>query len=71
MAHQADLVLTCHLLRGVSWAGSDEGRISSCCSQGGGATAAAADQGDGIARLTARLSGVPAGSTCWSMPVQP
>ncbi|MFF7468514.1 lipase family protein [Streptomyces sp. NPDC008092] len=29
------------------------------------------DQGDAVAWLTARLSGVPAGSNCWSMPVQP
>ncbi|MEU6194678.1 lipase family protein [Streptomyces sp. NPDC047061] len=29
------------------------------------------DQGDAIAWLTARLSGVPAVSNCWSMPVQP
>ncbi|MFF3984897.1 hypothetical protein [Streptomyces sp. NPDC001601] len=70
MAHQADLVLTCHLLRSVSWAGSNEGRISSCCGRGG-ATAADAGQGDAIAWLTARLSGVRAGSNCWSMPVQP
>ena len=29
------------------------------------------DQGDAVAWLTARLSGVPAGSNCWSLPVQP
>ncbi|MFD5279495.1 lipase family protein [Streptomyces rubrogriseus] len=30
-----------------------------------------ADQGNAIAWLTDRLSGEPAGSNCWSMPVQP
>ncbi|MEU9151199.1 lipase family protein [Streptomyces sp. NPDC048417] len=29
------------------------------------------DQGDAVAWLTARLSGTPAVSNCWSMPVQP